>query len=268
MHPGRLYIRKVRRYRKARYPSRSPYVKPSRSPGASVLRAAAAPAAALALGAGGCLDQGADDTPDATSGIEGGREAGPESGSEVRDDAWFVDTIGMSDAWRLARLTELEGRAVIRAAIAEAALEDTDPCAVPTLSERMREDQSLAILNAEAEPAGSAVIDLFAPQDTIPAGETCPARLRQAVGFEFMTPEEGDDEDVSGRTEGFTRTEREALAARRTLGKEAMAVLDAESFPYATLEYADPSPYRARAEENLRAAVLELIAELRRDGML
>jgi hypothetical protein len=243
MQPGRLRIRKVCRYRKARYPSRSPHAKPRRSPGARVVRAAAVPAAVLALGAGGCLDCGVDDSR-------------------------IVDTIGPSDAWRLARLTELEGCAVVRSAIEEAVREDTDPCAVPTLVERLLEDQPLAIVDADAGPIGSAEIDFLAPQDTIPASERCPARLRQAVGFEFMTSEEGDNEDVSGRTEGLTRTEREALAAIRTLGRDAIAVLDAEGFTYMMPSYGDPSPYRARAEEDLRQAVLELIAELRRDGML
>ncbi|MBI5499617.1 MAG: hypothetical protein HY907_05210 [Deltaproteobacteria bacterium] len=274
METSRLRIRTVRRYRKARYPSRSPAAKPKRSVGSTALRAAAVPAAALALGAGGCVETtveaGADGGEDVSTRVDDAREdtgGGRDDAGGGWDDAWVTDGVG-ADVSHLVRLTESEGRAVIRQAVEEATRDDADPCAVPTLTERLNEDQTIEVAGSDGAVVGTADMDFLAPQDLIREGEACPQRLRQAVGFEFLTFEEGDHEEESGLATGFTAAELAALADLRSSGKAAMEVLDAELFTFWTYTYGDPSAYRAEAEANLRQAVLELIADLRRDGML
>ncbi|MBI5489304.1 MAG: hypothetical protein HY905_18360 [Deltaproteobacteria bacterium] len=269
-----MRIRTVRRYRRARYPSRSPAAKTRQSVGRTALRAAAVPAAALALGAGGCVAAAADPEPDGgedtSTRVEDSRaemDGGHDDAGGGWDDTWFSDGVA-ADVSHLLRLTESEGRAVIRRAVEEATRDDTDPCAAPTLAERLNEDQTIEVAGSDGVVVGTAEMDFLAPQDLIREGEACPQRLRQAVGFEFLTFEEDDNEDVSGRAEGFTAAELAALADLRSSGKAAMEVLDAELFTYWTYSYGDPSSSRAVAEENLRQAVLDLIAELRRDGML
>ena len=66
----------------------------------------------------------------------------------------------------------------------------------------------------------------------------------------------------------MTSAERTALVELRAGGKAAIAVLDATEFSYSVPRYSDPTSFRAEAEARLREAVLGLIEELRRDGML
>lgn len=230
------------------------------------MRTAAVPAAALALGAGGCLDTSSDVSPDSGDASTRPEDARDDSGGGYPGERDFSGGDVGSASFLL---TEYEGRAVIRRAVEEASLEDTDPCAAPTLAERLNEDQTIEVTGLDGEIVGTAQIDLLAPQDLISESDSCPQRLRQVVGFEFLTAEWGDDELRSGLPDGFTPAERAALAELRASGKAAIEFLDAASFPYtAPGGYGDRSSYRALAEGNLHRAVLELIAELRRDGML
>jgi hypothetical protein len=91
--------------------------------------------------------------------------------------------------------SEREARAVVRAAVEEASVLETDPCPVPTLAGRLNEDLDFEIADLAGTPVGTPNIDLLAPQDLIPASDECPQRLRPAVGFESLSGETGDVEE-------------------------------------------------------------------------
>jgi hypothetical protein len=113
-------------------------------------------------------------------------------------------------------------------------------------------------------------VDLLAPKVTVEATEEgCPGGERPAVGFEFMTDEAMDDEDISGAPGGFTDDEEAALDAMRARREAAVERLRADGFPYVvrTGPYWDESD-KSRAEQLVRDTVQALFDDLRADGLL
>lgn len=277
MQNGRLKVRRVRRYRKARYPSRSPEARARRavSIGGRVLRAAAGPAAALGLGAAGAACSGsvnlagsgrdaADVRPDAAP-----EDAAPDA--DLCTDYIHTTPVAVGACYTR-YLTEAEGRAAIADAVREATATPTDPCENPPLHERLVAGGDLSLPAAGGAAPVAASIDLLAP--ALPAEEEsppCPPRARPPVGFEFLTAEAGDDQDVSGDPAGLTNAEETSLRTRRDRRETGVAVLRASDYPYRYLELVGGGTDdhdRLRAEEELRAAVRALVEDLRRDGML
>ena len=278
MGNGTLVLRKVRRYRKARYPSRSPAARARRAGSARglVLRAAAGPAAALGLGAAGAACNGGVNL------VGSGRDAADVADPDVavEDAADDVDlctdymhtTPVAVGACYVRYMTEAEGRAAIVGAVREATATPADPCESPTLDERLRPDVTLSLAATPEAGGVTATVDLLAPE--LAAGEEappCPARARPAAGFEFVTAEAGDDEDVSGDPAGLTDAEEASLRGRHERREVGVAVLRARDYPYRFLELvggATDDRDRLRAERELRDAVRTLVEDLRRDGML
>ena len=268
MRNGKLAVRKVRRYRVARYPSRCRESR-ARHAGAMrqrMLRAAAGPAAALGIGAvGGACESGLNligDEDDATD-------------TTTDDESFCADyavtsPVGVGDCY-VRYLTEAEGRALIEDLIREETASPSDPCDRPTLHERLMTDQPFPS-GGEPEPDDVVGrIDLLAPALDVEPAPPCPGGDRPAVGFEFMTDEAGDDEDVSGNAEGLTGAEEALLGLLRARREAGIAPIHATGYPYRVVEFVDgrlDDSDRARAENLLRAAVRTLLDDLRRDGMI
>jgi hypothetical protein len=114
-------------------------------------------------------------------------------------------------------------------------------------------------------------IDLLAPALDVEPAPPCPGGHRPAVGFEFMTEEARDDEDVTGDAEGLTDAEESVLRGLRERREAGIAPLHATDYPYRVLELMDgrlDDSDRRRAEDLVRAAVRALLDDLRRDGMI
>jgi hypothetical protein len=254
----------------ARYPARSPAARAHRGGplGERVLRLAAGPAAALGIGvAGGACEGGVNlvgDEPDAT-------DATDATGEDVDlcTDYTLTTPVGIADC-HVRYLTEAEGRAVIREVVHTETGSPTDPCAHPTLDERLTED--VPFRSRIAPPSFHVgTIDLLAPEISVEPSPPCPGGSRPTVGFEFMTEEAGDDEDLSGNPAGLTNADEAGLAELRALHEVGIAVLRATDYPYRLVELMDgrfDDTDRPRAEDLLRAAVRTLLADLRRDGMI
>lgn len=279
MGHGKLCVRKVRRYRKARYPSRHPAARRGGSPVRRVLRAASGPAVALGLGAGGAACDGGlnlvgqdQDVVDATDGTEATDTTDATDVVEATDETYVPPDDMMAGGrpegdYYLVYLTEAEGRAAIVEAVREDAAETADPCAAPTLAERLDgvpEDRPF-----EAEGVRASV-DLLAPAISVEWTEDCLGGFRPAVGFEFATEERGDDEELSSDPDGFSAAEAAALPGLRERYEAAIALLRAAEFSYGVWDYGgyvDDSD-RARAEAAVRAAVRVVLDELKRDGFI
>lgn len=291
MRTGGLRIRRVRRYRGARYPSRHPGAKRGGSPARRVLRAAAAPAVALGLGAAGGLgcEEGLNlvgtgaDAPDAGETVDivaegsaddaGREDAAPTEDATVPEDAgpddaepdWGIEGDIAPGTYYTRYLSETEGRALIAGIADTVTGAPTDPCAHPTLAERLRADQPFAA------PGVTVEVDLFAPAAAVEEAPPCPGARRPAVGFEFLTVEAGDDEDVSGRPEGLTDAEERALAALDATHEAHVRPLPATDYAFTVIEYDDgwiDDSDRARAERLLGDTVREVLDGLRRDGCI
>ncbi|MBN1769764.1 MAG: hypothetical protein JXB32_00775 [Deltaproteobacteria bacterium] len=279
MGSGKLCVRRVRRYRKARYPSRHPQARRGGSPARRVLRAAAGPAVALGLGAAGAACDGGvslvgedHDVVDPTD-VADSTDATDATDTLEATDETYVPPDDMIAGGRpegdyyTAYLSEAEGRALIAAAVHEDGSEWVDPCAAPTLAERLTgvpEDRPFEAEGVRAD------VDLLAPAISVEWTEDCLGGYRPAVGFEFATVERGDDEDVSDDPAGFTDAEEAALPGLRERYEAALALLRATDFPYGVWDYGwytDDSD-RARAEQAVRDAVRVLLDELRRDGFI
>jgi hypothetical protein len=256
-----------------------------------VLRASAAPALALGLGAAGglgcddgvTLAGGEPDAPDAVETVDvvlegavddAGREAerddaAPPEDAAVPEDAgpddaepdygWEGDMMPGTFYTRL--LSELEARELIAAAVVEPETAPYDPCPHPALAERLRPDQDFAA------PGVATNVDLLAPEESPP----CPGTLLPAVGFEFLTEEAGDDEDVSGRPAGVTDAEEAALAELDATHAAHVRVLPATDYAFTVIEYEDgwvDDSDRARAERLLGDTIREILDGLRRDGCI
>jgi hypothetical protein len=225
-----------------------------------VLRAAAGPAVALGLGAGGAACDGSVSL------------VGDEDVVEVTDETYVPpdDMLGGARPegdYYTAYLSEAEGRALIVDAVHEEGAEFIDTCAGPTLAERLTgapEDQPFEAAGVRAE------VDLLAPEITVPWTYDCLGGYRPAAGFEFLTEERGDDEDLSGDPAGFTAAEAVALTGLRERYEAALTLLRATDFAYGVWDYGDwvDDSDRARAEEAVKAAVRVVLDELKRDGMI
>jgi len=184
-------------------------------------------------------------------------------------DYTLTTPVGIADC-HVRYLTEAEGRAVIREVVHTETGSPTDPCAHPTLDERLTED--VPFRSRIAPPSFHVgTIDLLAPEISVEPSPPCPGGSRPTVGFEFMTEEAGDDEDLSGNPAGLTNADEAGLAELRALHEVGIAVLRATDYPYRLVELMDgrfDDTDRPRAEDLLRAAVRTLLADLRRDGMI
>ena len=296
MRTDGLRIRKVRRYRGARYPSRHPGARRVLGPVRRVLRASAAPALALGLGGAGALgcDEGVSlagsgtDAPDAGEAVDVRAEAAvDDAGRDVeRDDAALEDAptpedvtvpedAGPDDAepdygWEgdmdpgryyTRFISELEARELIAAAAVGPETAPYDPCPHPSPAERLQPDQDFAA------PGVAVNVDLLAPEEPPP----CPGVRLPAVGFEFQTEEAGDDEDLSGRPEGVTDAEEGVLAELDAAHAAHVRVLPATDYAYTVIEYPDgwiDDSDRARAELLLGETIREILDGLRRDGCI
>jgi hypothetical protein len=191
-------------------------------------------------------------------------DASPDVSEEDAGGGDSGDDEGGADAVRrtVRQLTEAEGRALIRAVIHEATGTSSDPCH-PTLDERIIEDVALVDLAIRAE------LDLYAPVQCID-GPDC-GRCFGVSGFEFLTDEAGDDEEISGDPDGFTDAEAAQIADLRRSRAAGVGLLRAADYSYVAWAFGDgevDDGDKARAEELLRAMVRTLIAELVRDGLI
>ena len=231
-----------------------------------VLRAAAGPAAALGIGAvGGACEGGINlvgDDNDATDATT--------DDSSLCTDYTVTSPVGIGDCY-VQYLTEAEGRALLENVVREETARPSDPCEHPTLYERVTTDLPFS---SGGEPGPDEVfgnIDLLAPATSVEWAPPCPGGYRPAVGFEFMTDEAGDDEDVTGIAEGLTDAEEASLGGLRERHEAAIAPLHATDYPYRVVEFMDgriDDSDHTRAEDLLRAAVRTLLDDLRRDGMI
>jgi len=296
MGHGTLRVRPVRRYRVARYPSRHPNARmrcgsPIRK---RLVRAAAAPAVALGLGAmGGACEGGVSlagtdpDAPDATETTTdvveetvpvevgeddaGTEDAVPEDvvAEDAAVDTFDPDAIFPGDMVYGTHYTryfgEAEGRAILAGVVREETGTASGPCATPTLADRLREDQPFG-------GGGFSIgVDLLAPALAIEASPECPGALRVAVGLEFMTDEAGDDEDVSGNPAGLTDAEEAELRELDARHEAHVRPLPATDYAFDVWEYEDGTiddSDRARAEGLLRDTVRAIVDELKRDGCI
>jgi hypothetical protein len=229
-----------------------------------VLRLAAGPAAALGIGvAGGACEGGVNligDEPDATDATGGD--------ADLCTDFTLTTPVGIADCY-VRYLTEAEGHAVIREVVHAETGSPTDPCAYPTLDERLTEDVPFWGSAGPADYIGT--IDLLAPVISVEPSPTCSGDVRPAVGLEFMTDEAGDDEDVSRLAAGLSNTDEGRLADLRARAEVGIGVLRAIDYPYRLVELMDgrfDDTDRARAKDLLRTAVRTWIDDLRRDGMI
>ncbi|MDI7269537.1 MAG: hypothetical protein QME96_16230, partial [Myxococcota bacterium] len=224
----------------------------------------AGPAAALGIGAvGGACDGGfnlvgedrdaADTTTDDTS---------------ICADYALTSPVPVGDCY-VRYLTEAEGRALIGDLVREETANPSDPCEHPTLHERLMTDLPFPIGAGSDDALGR--IDLLAPAISVEWAPPCLGGYRPAIGFEFMTDEARDDEDVTGNAEGLTDAEEAFLGALRERREAGIAPIHATDHPYGVLEYIDgriDDSDRARAEDLLRATVRAMLDDLRRDGMI
>jgi hypothetical protein len=288
MRNGKLSVHKVRRYRVARYPSRHPQAKRAGSIASRVLRGAAVPAMALGLGAaGGACDAGTNlvgSDPDAadvtetvdmatTDTVPSEDDAGGSVDVAVEDvPPDYAEPEGLmgdmpAGTWYTRYFSEVEGRQLVLDAIRESEGVPAPPCAPLVLSDRLNEDQPFVTTGDRVEPVNVSV-DLLAESYVAPCmrGELPP------VGFEWMTDEARDDEDVTANPAGLTEGEERSLAMMREAGTAGIAVLKAADYSYQVWEeygggYVDESD-RARAETLLRETVREIVNDLRRDGLI
>ncbi|MBI5488065.1 MAG: hypothetical protein HY905_12095 [Deltaproteobacteria bacterium] len=287
MRNGQLTVKRVRKYRAAKYPSRHRDAKRAEPLGRRIVRAAAVPAAALGLGAaGGACDGGLSlvgDDHDATDAADFSDDAtvDPEVLAdvigEVPDDAGPDDDTdsmiagGRPEGVHYVRyLTEAEGRTLIAETVVAETAAPANPCEEPVLAERVVEDQSFFMRDGASTSGVSAEVDLLAPAVAVEETPECPGGLRPAVGFEFATEEAGDDEDLSGDPDGLTDTEEAYLTRLRDDARAAISVLRAADHPYDVWDYDGyiEDYDRARAEEEVRQAVRDLLDGLRRDGLI
>jgi hypothetical protein len=290
-----LRIRRVRRYRVARYPSRHPGAKRGGSPVRRVLRASAAPALALGLGAAGGLgcDDGVTlagaepDAPDAgeTTDVvlegavdDAGRDverddAAPPEDVAVPEDAGLDDAAPdygwegdmMPGTYYTRILDELAARELIARTVQEETGAPGDPCARPTLAERLLPEGEFR------RPGVELNVDLLAPEAAVEETPGCAGGLRPAAGFEFKTDEEADDEDVSGRPAGVTDAEERVLAELDAAHRAHVRVLPSTDYAYTVIEYEDgwiDESDRARAERLLGDTIREILDGWRRDGCI
>ncbi|MBI5500413.1 MAG: hypothetical protein HY907_09230 [Deltaproteobacteria bacterium] len=293
MRHGRLTVKRVRKYRIAKYPSRHRDAKRADPLRRRLVRAAAVPAAALGLGAaGGACDGGLNlagtepDAADATDAAEVTDDASVEVElevlaevvAEVTDDAAtdVDDTDSMIAGGRpegvhyVRYLTEAEGRALIAETVVAETATPANPCEAPVLAERALEDESFFMRDGASTSGVAAEVDLLAPEVAVETTPECPGGLRPAVGFEFATEEAGDDEDLSGDPDGLTDTEEAYLGRLRDDARAAVSVLRSADHPYDVWDYDGyiEDYDRARAEEEVRQAVRDLLDALRRDGLI
>jgi hypothetical protein len=281
MRNRKLAVRRVRRYRIARYPSRHREAKRVASIGRRALRAAAVPAAALGLGAmGGACEGGmtlVGDDPDAHDVVETVDDVADDVTDVVEDttpDPYDPDSMiggGRPDGTHYVRyLTEAEGRALIAATVEEATSSPADPCEAPVLADRLQEDQSFSHFDGADTSGVQANVDLLATEIAVELTPECGGGVRPAVGFEFMTDEAGDDEDVSGDPNGLTDAEETYLDGLRDGRRASISALRAADYPYDVVDYGGyVEDYdRARAEELVRQTVRAILDELRRDGLI
>lgn len=262
MGDGKFGVRRVRRYRVARYPSRWPGGRARRggSPGRRALRAAAGPMAALGIGAGGGACVGGISLV--------GDEADAAADDSLCADYTHTSPIAVGDCY-VRYLTEAEGRELIRDVAREETAFPSDPCERPTLDERLRVDVSFP---GDADPDPPiARIDLLAAAVDVEPTPSCPGDHRPAVGFEFLTDEAGDDEDLSGNGDGLSDAEEAFLGTLRARRAAGIAAIRATDHAYVVVETVDgrtDDSDRLRAEESLRETVRALLDDLRRDGMI
>ena len=285
MQGRRLAVRRVRRYRVARYPSRHREAKRVVSIGRRALRAAAVPAAALGIGAmGGACEGGmtlVGDDPDARDVVETVEDVTDDvadvvedvtdDGTPDTDDADSMIAGGRPEGTHYVRyLTEAEGRALIAATVDEATAPPTDPCEAPVLAERVREDQPFLHSAGAGDPGVQANVDLLATEIAVELTPECGGGIRPAVGFEFMTDEAGDDEDVSGDPNGLTDAEETYLEGLRDGRRASISALRAADYPYDVVDYDGyiEDYDRVRAEELVRQTVRAILDELRLDGLI
>jgi hypothetical protein len=290
MRNGKLTIRKIRKYRRAAYPSRHPQAKRAGSISERVRRAAAVPAAALGLGvAGGACDGGLN--------LAGEPDAGGDAAADVLTDTTTVedtvaDDVAAEDVvtedaapedapadielpegingdmpagtYYLRFFSEAEGRAIIHETVLDA---DGDPgpsCEPVTLGERLVDDQPFV---REGDAPVNVGVDLLADPYVPP----CARPGLPAVGFEWMTEEARDEEDVTGNPAGVSAAEEAALRALRERREAAISVLRAADYSYDVWEYEGGTiddHDRARAETLLRETVREIVDDLRRNGFI
>jgi hypothetical protein len=159
-------------------------------------------------------------------------------------------------------LTEAEGRAIVLDAV-RAADGEPGPCMPVTLGDRLSEDQPFV---HDVGPVNATIDLLSATYNT-----SCPPSPFPPVGFEWMTEEAGDDEDVTGNPAGLTDAEELTLRNLRDVHQAAIAVLPATDYAYSVWDYGggivDDSD-RARAETLLRETVREIVEDLERDGFI
>ncbi|MBI5488064.1 MAG: hypothetical protein HY905_12090 [Deltaproteobacteria bacterium] len=289
MKNGKLSIRKVGRYRKAQYPSRHPQAKRTGTMAERVLRGAAVPAVALGLGAaGGACDGGLSlvgtepDSPDATDVAAdvvlpetiatedaGTEDAAPEEAApeDVVEDAELPEGLNgdmPSGTYYLRYLSEAEGRALIQETVLEADGDPSPPCDPVTLGERLNDDQPFV---RDGETPVDIGVDLLSDPYVPP----CARPGLPAVGFEWMTEEARDDEDLTGNPAGVSAAEESALRALRESREAVISVLRATDYSYNVWEYEDgwiDDSDRARAESLVRETVREIVDDLRRHGFI
>jgi hypothetical protein len=289
MRNGKLSVHKVRRYRVARYPSRHPEAKRVRSISERVLRGAAVPTVALGLGAaGGACDGGTNlvgtdpdagdvptmlDTP-TTEVVPSEDDAGGSVDVPVGEDVPpdYVEPEGLmgdmpAGTWYTRYFSEAEGRQLMLDAIRESEGLPIPPCAPLVLSDRLNDDQPF-VAPGDRLPPVNASIDLLSEPYVAP----CMRGSLPAVGFEWMTEEARDDEDVTRNPAGLTDEEEDGLAILRETGSAAISVLKAADFSYQVYEeYGGGSideSDRPRAEAQVRDAVRAIVEDLLRDGLI
>jgi hypothetical protein len=251
-----------------------------------LLRAAAVPTISLGLGTAAACDGGVSlvgTEPDAADVTETAIEVGEDTPPvEVGEDDAGVEDVAVEDVepeWvepdggingdmpagthYLRYFTEAEGRAILLDAINAADGEPSPPCMPYTLGDRLREDQPFV---REGDEPVNASIDLLAERYVPP----CLRGELPAVGFEWMTEEARDDEDVTGNPAGLTDAEELALRNLRASAAAAISVLPATDYAYSVWDYEgwiDDSD-RARAETLLRETAREIVDDLRRNGFI
>ena len=252
-----LTIRKVRRYRKAQYPSRHPQAKRTGSVAERMLRGAAVPAVALGLGAaGGACDGGLS--------LAGTEPDAPDAAADVIEYPEGLNGDMPAGTYYLRYFTEAEGRAIIHETVLEADGDPSPPCDPVTLGERLVDDQPFV---REGEEAVNIGVDLLADPYVPP----CVRPGLPAVGFEWMTEEARDEEDVTANPAGVSSAEEASLRILRERREAAISVLRATDYSYGVWEYEDGwiDDYdRARAETLLRETVREIVDDLRRNGFI
>ena len=133
-----------------------------------------------------------------------------------------------------------------------------------TLGERLVDDQPFV---REGEEAVNIGVDLLADPYVPP----CVRPGLPAVGFEWMTEEARDEEDLTANPAGVSSAEEASLRVLRERREAAISVLRATDYSYGVWEYEGGyiDDYdRARAETLLRETVREIVDDLRRNGFI